>query len=116
MSQSFAVDNSNDLFLGPSGNLELSTDIESVLNVCKNAVQTILGEMKYQTNVGMPNFETIWKSQPNIKQFRAALISTLKFVENVIGVGEPIIIVENNVLNYSITISTSFGEEVLTNV
>ncbi len=116
MAQSFAFDDNNDIYLDDSGNIAIAKDIDAVLFACQNAAQTILGEMRYRTDEGMPNFQTIWRSQPNIPQFRSALIETLKNVANVIGVEEPVINVKDNVINYSVLILTTFGEAELTDV
>jgi len=75
----------NDLFLGPDGNLAVSTAIQAVLYTCQNAMQLVRGEAIYQTNLGLPNFQLIWVGVPNIAQWRAAAYTTL---QNVPGVQE----------------------------
>lgn len=107
----------NDIYLGPDGNLAVATDLLAVMYACQNAARTILGEMIFQTNEGLPNFELIWVGVPNIPQWVVALRQAF---ENVPGVLEVISIdtatavnpvtKRNDVLNYVAVILTEFGE------
>lgn len=116
MAKTFGITQNNDLFIDNFGNLTIHSGLLAVLNACKNAAQTLLGEMIYQTNQGMPNFQVIWNGNANIPQFRAALIQTLKAVPGVVEVQDIETQVKNNVLEYTAFIVTEFGAERITNV
>ena len=114
MTKSFAVDDNNDIFIDETGNLAIGVGLDAVVYACKNAAQTVLGEMIYQTNQGMPNFQTIWKGSPNISQFQASLTATLLAVADVIEVPRINAKVVNNVLQYSAVIVTTYGSDIVT--
>lgn len=109
MVKSFAFDSTNDLYLDTSSNLAIAQDIEAVKFACQNAIQTILGEMIYQTNQGVPYFQIVWKGNPNLLQFKAALTATLLTVANVKEVVTIEFSRDGNRLNFVCTILTIFG-------
>ena len=110
MPRTFALNENNDIYLDRNGNIAVAEGIEAVQFLCKNAVQTMLGELIYQTNIGMPNFQTIWNGTPNIPQFEASLIATLLSVEDVLEVKELSVQIVSGVLQYTATILTNFGQ------
>ena len=116
MEQTFTLNENNDIFLDSEGNISISRDAKAVEFACKNAAQTLLGEMIYRTDEGMPNFETVWGGIPNIPQFKASLISTLLSVSDVIEVDDPVVTIKDNILSYNVTILTAFGPGEITNV
>jgi len=108
-----AVDGSNDLYLGANGNLATATGLPAVLQSAQQAAQTILGEMIYSTQDGMPNFEAVWAGNPNPAVFEAYLRKTLLAVEGVVSVQNIATVLQNNKLQYQVTIITEFGAGVL---
>jgi hypothetical protein len=99
----------NDLYLDADDNITLSFDLQAVLEACSQAAKTILGEMIFNINQGIPYFETVWIGVPNIQQFSAALRAAFLTVPNVIEVISLITSQENNTLTYSAIIRTTFG-------
>jgi hypothetical protein len=112
----------NDLYLDGDGNIAMSFGIEAVLEACAEAARTLLGEMLYNADQGIPYQQLVWVGVPNIAQFTAALQSAFLAVPNVLQVvslttsqgpspagapGEP------NQLNYSAVIQTAFGTGVV---
>lgn len=106
---------SNDIYLDSDGNISLSFDLEAVLQTCAQAARTVLGEMIFNINQGIPYFETVWNGIPNIQQFIGALRAAFLAVPNVIEVVSLTTSQINDALNYTAIIRTTFGTENLTN-
>lgn len=103
----------NDIYIGADGNLAVATGLQAVLYACANAAKAQRGEMIFQTNEGLPNFQLLWVGNPNIEQWRVALQTTL---ENVPGVQEVISLTADQVGNrvvYLATILTIYGSGVI---
>lgn len=113
MVKTLAVDSNNDLFIGASANLAVVTGLNATLQTCAHAAKAQLGEMVLAVNRGIPNFQTIWKGAPNFSQFENALRNALRNVNGVIEVLDVEITVTDNILSYTATISTIFGEGVI---
>lgn len=104
----------NDIYLNEQGNISMSYDIEAVLQQCAQVAKTLLGEMVFNTDLGIPYFETVWVGVPNISQFNAALRSSFLNVDGVLEVislltsqgedGSP-----SDRLTYTAVIRTTFG-------
>lgn len=106
----------NDIYLDADGNISLSFDIQAVLQACAQAAKTILGEMVFNVNQGIPYFQTVWIGVPNIQQFTAALRAAFLTVPNVVEVISLITSQENDILTYSAIIRTSYGSGGVTGV
>lgn len=106
----FYTNDKNDIYLNTAGRIDMKTDIYAVLQACRNAAQTLLGELVLQGNVGIPNFQLIWSGSPNLIQYENALRTTFLGIQNVDDVTELDVFVENNVLKYNATIKTIYGE------
>jgi predicted hotdog family 3-hydroxylacyl-ACP dehydratase len=117
MTRCFAVDENNDLYINANGNLAIVNDLEATLQACAHSAKALLGEMVLNTNLGLPNFQTIWVGVPNVAQWEAALRVAFQNVEGVIGVQSLTITQEkettgrivNTVLSYVAVILTEFG-------
>lgn len=109
MTRSLAMDENGDIYLGADGNLAIVTGLEATMQAAQQAAQTMLGEMQYAVDKGMPNFDVIWSGSPNISQFDAYLRRTLLSVEHVIGIKDLIITRNGNTLSYVATIQTDYG-------
>lgn len=114
MVQSFATTtDTNDIFIGGDGNLAVATGVQAVTYACGNAAKAQRGEMIFQINEGIPNFQLLWNGSPNIPQWTSALQAAL---ESVPGVEEVLSINTtraDSVLEYTATILTTFGAAVL---
>lgn len=102
--------NNNDIFIAKSGQMAIATELEALINICENVVQTMLGELVLQGDTGMPNFQLIWNGAPNIAQAENALREALFGVEGVIDVPELSAFVQDNILRYSATIKSIYGQ------
>ena len=117
MTQTFGVNENNDLFIGSDGNLSIVSGQQAVLFACASAAKAQLGEMIYAVNQGIPNFQAVWVGTPNLQQFEAALRNTLLNVSGVVQVDSITFTQTNtskgNILGYTAVIVTEYGETIL---
>jgi len=99
----------NDIYLDAMGNIAMAVDLQAVLQACASAARTLLGEMLYNVNQGIPYEQTVWVGVPNIQQFTAALRAAFLAVSNVVEVVSLITSQVDNTLTYSAVIRTNFG-------
>lgn len=109
MTQTFAVNSSNDLYIGKDGNLVIVTGLEAVKQDCEHVAKTMLGSCALQTNYGIPYFQLVFNGVPQIQQFQAALRQAFLGVDGVIDVTALAVTQEGNKLVYAATISTVYG-------
>lgn len=109
MTRTLSVDTNNDIFIGPSGSLDVAVGLQAVLHCCAQAAQTQLGEMILAVDQGVPNFETIWQGVPNVAQFEAYLRRAIESVPDVLAVDEVTIDASGGALTYVATIRTIYG-------
>ena len=110
MVRSLSVNELNDIYLDPQGNLAIAVGLTAILQNCEHAARAVLGEMVLEVDRGIPYFETVWAGNPQISQFDAALRRALLAVEGVIEVVNLSTTPEDNQLNYTALIRTTFGE------
>ena len=109
MTQTFAINNKNDIYLGPDGNLAIARNIVGVEQACQTATQAQLGEMILATLSGMPTFQTVWNGSPNLSIFQSYLRTAIITVPGVLAVVSLSTSVRSNKLFYSATISSIYG-------
>lgn len=110
MTQTLGTNANNDIYLGPTGNIVIDSGQQAVEDACATAAKMQLGEAVLQTQLGIPNFQTIWVGMPNIAIFEAYLRRTLLGVNGVIAVTALTVSAANNVLSYTATIQSIYGE------
>jgi len=101
-----------DIYLDSRGNISTSLDQEAVLQLCAQAASTVLGEMIYNTEQGIPFFQAVWIGTPNLQQYRASLRSAFLAVGNGQLVTEVISLLtskDSNTLYYTAIIRTIYG-------
>lgn len=106
----FAANENNDMYIGPDGNLAVVYGLEAVLQICECVVKAIKGEMIFNTDLGLPDFQTVWNGVPKIAQYEAALLKALQNVNGVQRVSNLTVTVQNNKLSYVAVIQTIYGE------
>lgn len=117
--QTFAVNENNDLYIDDNGNIAIVYNQEAILQACKQAALTLLGEMVLQTNQGIPYMQAVWVGVPSIPAFEGALRASWLSVSGVTGISQLTTIVgpymppgtniSITALSYSATINTIFG-------
>lgn len=108
MTRTFQVNGNNDLSV-TSGTLTVARDLDAVLLICQHAAKAILGEMVFQTNQGMPYFETVWDGNPTTAPFEAAFRLRIPQIEGVESIEELITEQVGGRMVYSATINTIYG-------
>jgi hypothetical protein len=110
MAQTFAVNQNNDLYLDENGNIAIVNDITAIEQACAQSVKTQQGEIIFDINRGIPNFDTVWsKGQQSIPQWEAAVRTIILSNEDVIAIQQFQVSVAGNILNYQALIQTDFG-------
>lgn len=110
MVKTFATNENNDLYIGNDGSLVIVTGLEAVLQACATAVKAQRGEMIYQTNLGVPNFQAAWDGgTPNLAQYEAALYQTFLSVSGVTAVQSLTVTANAGTLSYTAIIETDEG-------
>lgn len=99
----------DDIYLNSVGNISLSFDLQAVLEACAQAAQTVLGEIIFNVNQGIPFFQTVWNGVPNLPQYTAALRLAFLNVPNVVEVVSLMTSQLSNELQYTAVIRTVYG-------
>ena len=114
----------NDLYLNSHGNISVSFDQECLLQECSQVAKTLLGEMIFNTDLGIPYFETVWGGVSNVAQFTASLRQSFLNVDGVLqvvslvtsqGTDTSFNAPFNDTLTYTAVIRTIYGTGVVTN-
>jgi hypothetical protein len=111
--QTLAVNENNDIFRGEDGNIALIFNLAGTLQACAHAAKTRLGEMIFQANQGLPDFELIWVGVPNLQQYESAVRATLLAVAGVKEIVSFTYRLADNNLTYTATILTIYGTGVV---
>lgn len=109
MVKTIATNSSNDMFLDGSGNVAFNTGVDAIKDICASATKMRLGEAIYQTNLGMPMFESIFKGTPNVAIYESYLRKTIMTVDGVISIKSLTASVSDGVFSYKATIETRYG-------
>ena len=111
--QTLAVNDNNDIYIGEDGNLALIFALPGTLQACAHSGKTLLGEMIFAANQGLPNFQLIWVGVPNLQQYEAAVRATLLAVDGVKEIVSFAYRLADNNLTYTATILTIYGTGVV---
>jgi hypothetical protein len=109
MTQTFGLNAQHDLYLGPDGNLVVLSGVEAVAAACQTACLTQLSECVLETGIGLPNFQTVWVGTPDLAIWQSYLQDTMLNVDGVTQVDSIQLVINDNVLNFTATISTIYG-------
>ena len=107
--QCFSVNTNNDIYLGMDGNLAIVFNLQGTLQACAHAAKTILGEMIFAVDQGLPNFQLIWVGVPNLQQYESAIRGAILAVDGVVQVVSFLASLSDNTLTYTMTIQTVYG-------
>lgn len=109
MTRLFATNAQNDIYIDKNGNLAIFQDLLAVLQACEHAAKTLLGEMILATDQGIPYFQSVWNGVPSLQQFEAALRTAFLAVDEVVEVVSLFTLRDDDNLNYTAVIRTTFG-------
>jgi hypothetical protein len=104
-----ATNSNRDLYL-TNNQLTVYSGLQALIQICEQKASTMLEEMIYAMDDGMPNFQVVWVGSPNLRQFEAYLRAALLSVTGVNEITNLIVAVRNNTLYYTATIKTIYGE------
>lgn len=99
------------------GDFEIATEKDACAVILQDAVRTCLGEIQLNENLGIPYFETIFRTigmEDVWKYYMKQQILSFQFVRSIDSVDVEIDS-ENKILSYTATISTSFGNIEISN-
>ena len=109
MTQTFETNEKNDIFIASNGRLSIVGDVRAVLSACETAAKSQRGEMIFEADRGIPNFQVTFAGAPNLALFEAFLRETIEGVDGVVEITELQTENKNNVLSYTATIKTIYG-------
>ena len=107
--KTLAVNANNDIFVDAEGNISIAFNLQAILQQCAQAGKTLLGEMVFNINQGIPYFESVWIGTPNIEQYTASLRRSFLSITGVLEVVSLITSQINNTLSYTAVIRTIYG-------
>lgn len=109
MVKTLGTNSSNDLYLGPDGNVVMLSGILAVAAACKTACLAQLGECVLETGIGLPNFQTVWVGVPDYAIWESYLQNTILNVEGVTSVQSVTLSALDNTLTFVAQINTIYG-------
>lgn len=110
MTQTLAIDQTNDLILDAGGNLVVLRDLAAVECTARSTAQVRRGDMVLIRDQGIPFEQTAWAGVPNIPLYVAQLRRRLLAVDGVTGIVELTTARDGDTLRYSATLRTRFGD------
>jgi endoglucanase Acf2 len=115
MVQTLGLSASNDIYVNPSGNIQVDTALQALVDICLNVSKALLGEMVLTVNNGLPYFQAVFTGVPNLAVFQTYLINALNGIDGVNSVQNVNMSLDDNVLSFTATISTIYGPTTLAN-
>lgn len=100
----------NDIYVDSVGNLAISQDSTAVGNIILNRIRTLQGELLLNTQEGIPYFDILYSSIPNLDLFKFYLRKTILNSDEVQKIKSLNMSIENNTLSYKCEIITNYGE------
>lgn len=119
MTQTFAVNQNNDMYLDQNGNIAMISGQDAVMQACQQAAQTLLGEMVLLTSDGIPYFQVVFNGVPNLQQLNASLRTAFLGVTGVTQVQSLDISqtgANGQSLSYTAVIATIYGSSQISGV
>lgn len=110
MTKSLALNDRNDLFIADNGSLAIVEGVYAVELACQTIVRTMLGELQFELDQGMPNFTEVWVGGPRLAQFEAYFRQMVGSRPDVVAVQSFSMSVAGGVLAYTAVIQTIYGE------
>ena len=108
------MNKNNDSFAS-SGFLEIAEGVDACAQTCERKIKTVLGELIFSQQEGVDYQKLVFEGSPKFKQFKTAVVTQIKLVENVIDVLRFRMAFKNNLLAFEAVINTSFGSFRLAN-
>ena len=107
--KTIGINANNDIYRAGDNNLGTVTDEEAVEQMCWQAVSAVRGEMIYAADRGVPYFDIVFNNT-NLVQFEAIAREEIELVPGVIEVKEFDVSLNGEVVEYTATIRTEYGD------
>lgn len=104
-----AINENNDIYLTPSGNLALKRDLEAMGDIFINKSQTVRGELQFNTEKGIDFLNTIFNSPSEPELFQAQLIEQIEDTDETQNVYSYTSNLKDGIYSYTADITTSYG-------
>ena len=99
----------NDIFLDGLNNIAIAGDAEALANIVMHRQRTVLGELRYNTDAGIPYFTTVFATPPDLRMFEAFVIADTETIPGIVGVDSFNVSVRDNTVRFEMQINTEFG-------
>ena len=107
MTSTLSVNSDNDIF-AVNGVLQVATGLTAVLQTCERVVKVIIGEIPFNTTLGIDYLNDAF-GDVNVIKFAASARVQINRVSNVTSISNFETTVSGGVLSYTATIATTFG-------
>lgn len=107
--KSIALNSQNDIYT-VNGNLQIATGKDAIASACQTAIRTLRGELQYNVDFGIPYFDVLYTSAPNLDMFRHYILSTAQDTDGVNAIKSLDFQINGEVLKYELVIKTGEGE------
>ena len=108
--KSFLTDKNNDLKLDGLWNIAIGEDIDALVQIVQNAVNTLRGEIQLNTTLGVPYFETVFnQQQPDVSVWESYMTEEVEKLNGVVRVNSIKTRISDNQLSYEMEILTVYG-------
>ncbi len=102
-----------DLVLDLNGNIAIADEPYSIAQDCASAIRLKLGELWYNTTIGVPYNEILGQFPPNIPLLKALFVAAAKAVPGVSQTTPPVVFISqvtNRVVLGQVLITTTSGQ------
>ena len=107
--KTIAINENNDIYLTPSGNLALKQDLEAMGDIFVNKSQTVRGELQFDTTKGIDFYNTIFNSPSEPELFQSELTEQLENTAETDRIYSYSSSINDGVYLYTADIITSYG-------
>lgn len=91
------------------------TDVDVVSQNCEQAMRQQLDELNFDADKGIQYFDNVFTGNPNFQRFESQARSNINAVDGVNGINSFDFEFKDNVLSYTVEISTIYGNTTVAN-
>ncbi len=98
-----------------NGSFVWVTDIDVISQNCEQAMRQQLDELNFDADKGIQYFDNVFTGNPNFQRFESQARSNINAVNGVNGINSFDFEFKDNVLSYTVEISTIYGNTTVAN-